>query len=207
MSQPVFEHRRSVGPLEPRSVERRVMLLSVVVPCKNEEEGIQETHRRLVAALELMGAQPAPPPEHEPRTYRELTSGGRNGAVWFEVIYVDDGSTDATASILCQLQASDSCVRVVRLSRNFGHQVAITAGLEHASGDAVVVIDADLQDPPEVIGEFVAKWMDGIDVVYGVRAERAGETAFKLLSAKLFYRFIGKLSDTAIPLDTGDFRL
>jgi len=95
----------------------------------------------------------------------------------------------------------------VRFSRNFGHQMAITAGLEHASGDAVVVIDADLQDPPEVIADFVAKWMDGFDVVYGVRTERQGETAFKLWTAKLFYRFIGKLSDTEIPLDTGDFRL
>jgi len=207
MSQPVFEHRRSVGPLEPRSVERRVMLLSVVVPCKNEEEGLQETHRRLVAALELIGAQPSPPPEHEPRMYREPTSGGRNGAVWFEVIYVDDGSTDGTASILRQLHAKDSCVRVVRLSRNFGHQVAITAGLEHAAGDAVVIIDADLQDPPEVIGDFLARWREGYDVAYGVRTDRPGETAFKLWTAKAFYRFINRLSDTRIPLDTGDFRL
>jgi len=95
----------------------------------------------------------------------------------------------------------------VRFSRNFGHQMAITAGIEHASGDAVVIIDADLQDPPEVILDFLDKWMDGYDVVYGVRTERNGESAFKLWTAKYFYRFIGKLSDTEIPLDTGDFRL
>ena len=96
---------------------------------------------------------------------------------------------------------------MVRFSRNFGHQVAITAGLEHTRGDAVVIIDGDLQDPPEVIREFVNKWMEGYDVVYGVRAEREGETPFKLWTAKLFYRCISRLSDTAIPVDTGDFRL
>jgi len=157
-------------------------MLSIVVPCFNEEDVLRETNRRLLAVL-----------EHLPQS--------------FEILYVDDGSSDRTPEILRELQAQDGRIRVLRFSRNFGHQMAITAGLEHASGDAVVVIDADLQDPPEVIAEFVAKWMDGSDVVYGVRAERAGETAFKLLSAKLFYRFIGKLSDTAIPLDTGDFRL
>ena len=125
----------------------------------------------------------------------------------FEILYVDDGSTDRTPEILRELQAEDERIRVVRFSRNFGHQMAITAGLEHASGDAVAIIDADLQDPPEVIADFVAKWMDGFEVVYGVRSERQGETAFKLWTAKLFYRLIGKLSDTEIPLDTGDFRL
>jgi len=136
------------------------------------------------------------------------SSGGQAAAsTCFEIIYVDDGSTDGTASVLRELQAEDSRVRVVRLSRNFGHQVAITAGLEHASGDAVVIIDADLQDPPEVIGEFVARWREGHDVVYGVRIDREGETAFKRWTAKAFYRFINRLSDTRIPLDTGDFRL
>ncbi|HET9178223.1 MAG TPA: glycosyltransferase family 2 protein [Terriglobia bacterium] len=183
------------------------MLLSVVVPCKNEEEGLQETHRRLVAALELIGAHPSSPPDSVPQTFGEPISAGRAGAVRFEVIYVDDGSTDGTASILRQLQARDRCVRVVRLSRNFGHQVAITAGLEHASGDAVVIIDADLQDPPEVIGDFLARWREGYDVVYGVRTDRPGETAFKLWTAKAFYRFINRLSETRIPLDTGDYRL
>jgi len=207
MSQPFFEQRRPHGPLEPRSARGRAVLLSAVVPCKNEEEGLEETHRRLVAALEVMGAQPSPRPQDGLQTCREPTSGGRPEAVWFEVIYVDDGSTDGTASILRQLQARDSCVRVVRLSRNFGHQVAITAGLEHAAGDAVVIIDADLQDPPEVIGEFLTRWREGYDVAYGVRTDRPGEKAFKLWTAKAFYRFINRLSDIRIPLDTGDFRL
>jgi dolichol-phosphate mannosyltransferase len=125
----------------------------------------------------------------------------------FEIIYVDDGSTDATPEVLRELQSYDSRVRVVRFSRNFGHQMAITAGLEHAAGDAVVIIDADLQDPPETIMDFFRKWQEGYDVVYGVRTEREGETAFKLWTAKLFYRFMTCLSDTPIPLDTGDFRL
>jgi dolichol-phosphate mannosyltransferase len=125
----------------------------------------------------------------------------------FEIIYVDDGSTDSTPDLLRQLQAQDSHVRVVRFSRNFGHQIAITAGLEHASGDAVAIIDADLQDPPEIIVEFLVKWLDGYDVVYGVRTERDGETPFKRWTAKFFYRFISRLSDTRIPRETGDFRL
>jgi glycosyltransferase involved in cell wall biosynthesis len=157
-------------------------MISIVVPCLNEEEVLRDTNRRLVAVLEQLPQK-------------------------FEILYVDDGSSDRTPEILGELQADDERIRVVRFSRNFGHQMAITAGLEHASGDAVAIIDADLQDPPEVIADFVAKWMDGFDVVYGVRREREGETAFKLWTAKLFYRLIGKLSNTEIPLDTGDFRL
>jgi glycosyltransferase involved in cell wall biosynthesis len=157
-------------------------MISIVVPCLNEEEVLRDTNRRLVAVLEQLPQK-------------------------FEILYVDDGSSDRTPEILGALQADDERIRVVRFSRNFGHQMAITAGLEHASGDAVAIIDADLQDPPEVIADFVAKWMDGFDVVYGVRREREGETAFKLWTAKLFYRLIGKLSDTEIPLDAGDFRL
>jgi polyisoprenyl-phosphate glycosyltransferase len=157
-------------------------LLSVVVPCFNEEEVLASTNARLITTLEQIPLK-------------------------FELIYVDDGSSDSTPDILRELAANNERVRVVRFSRNFGHQMAITAGLEHASGDAVVVIDADLQDPPEVIAEFVKKWMDGYDVAYGVRAERDGETAFKLWTAKMFYRCIDRLSDTRIPLDTGDFRL
>ena len=157
-------------------------VLSVAVPCFNEEEVLRETNRQLTASLERMPLR-------------------------FEIIYVDDGSTDSTPDILRELAAHDERVRVIRFSRNFGHQMAITAGLEHAAGDAVVVIDADLQDPPEVIPEFVQKWMDGYDVAYGVRAERNGETALKVWTAKLFYRCIDRLSDTRIPLDTGDFRL
>ena len=175
---------RPRGPLQliPTSSGERRMLLSIVVPCMNEQEVLRETHQRLVAVL-----QQAP--------------------LNFEIVYVDDGSTDSTPEVLRELQAQDTQVRVVRFSRNFGHQVAITAGLEHASGDAVVIIDADLQDPPEVVLEFLAKLLDGYDVVYGVRTERDGETAFKRWTARFFYRFISRLSDTRIPLDTGDFRL
>ncbi|MGA9997170.1 MAG: glycosyltransferase, partial [Pyrinomonadaceae bacterium] len=120
---------------------------------------------------------------------------------------VDDGSKDETTALLRQLQAEDGRVRALFLSRNFGHQVAVTAGLEHAAGDGVVLIDADLQDPPEVIAEMVARWRDGYDVVYGARAERTGETRFKLWTAKLFYRLMNRLSHIELPLDVGDFRL
>ena len=148
----------------------------------NEEAVLFGTHQRLAQVLQAAG-------------------------ISFELIYVDDGSTDTTPSILRALQQQDSHVRVIRFSRNFGHQIAITAGLEHAAGSAVVVIDADLQDPPEVIVEFLKKWEEGHEVVYGVRTERDGESAFKLWTAKIFYRLINRLSDTRIPLDTGDFRL
>ncbi|HVF56293.1 MAG TPA: glycosyltransferase family 2 protein [Pyrinomonadaceae bacterium] len=159
------------------------MFVSLVVPCYNEEAVIGETHRRLVAVLETVAG------------------------LRFEVIYVDDGSIDETPELLGQLHASDRRVRVVRLSRNFGHQVALSAGLEHASGDAVVVIDADLQDPPEVIPEMLARWRDGYEVVYGLRIDREGETAFKIWTAKIFYRLINRLSKVQIPADVGDFRL
>jgi glycosyltransferase involved in cell wall biosynthesis len=173
--------RRPIQMGTPVPAERK-LLLSAIVPCMNEQEVLKQTHAQLVAVL-------------------------TRAPVSFEIIYVDDGSTDSTAEILRELQRVDERVRVIRLSRNFGHQIAITAGLEHAAGSAMVLIDADLQDPPEVILEFLANWLDGYDVVYGVRAERQGETAFKLWSAKFFYRFISKLSDTRIPIDTGDFRL
>jgi len=158
------------------------VLLSVVVPCMNEAAGIQQTHRQLCGVLD-------------------------KASVNFEVIYVDDGSTDSTPELLRALQRGDTRVRALRLSRNFGHQLAITAGIEHSSGDAVIVIDGDLQDPPEVILEFLAKWFDGYDVVYGTRTERDGESHFKKWSAKAFYRFFSHMSDTRMPLDTGDFRL
>ncbi|MBZ5666387.1 MAG: glycosyltransferase family 2 protein [Acidobacteriia bacterium] len=161
---------------------RRDALLSVIVPCKNEEAVLRETHRRLVGVLQ------------------QLIAG-------FEIVYVDDGSTDSTFDLLREIQGTDSRVRIVQLSRNFGHQVAITAGLEHASGKAAVLIDADLQDPPEVIPMMVEQWRNGFDVVYGLRTERDGETLFKLWTAKAFYRLINHLSGIPIALDTGDFRL
>jgi dolichol-phosphate mannosyltransferase len=158
-------------------------VLSVVVPCYNEQLCLRATHERLSAAL------------------AELAD------IRYEIIYVDDGSRDATADLLRELHEADPHVTVVLLSRNFGHQLAVTAGLEHATGDAVVLIDADLQDPPEVIAEFVRYWRDGYEVVYGVRTEREGETRFKLWTAQMFYRLLNKLSDVPIPLDVGDFRL
>jgi polyisoprenyl-phosphate glycosyltransferase len=159
------------------------MLVSVIVPCYNEEQVIVETNRQLVATLAALD---------------DLD---------FEIVYVDDGSSDKTVDLLRAIQSTDKRTRVVRLARNFGHQLAVSAGLEHAAGDAVVIIDADLQDPPEVIPEMVARWRDGYHVVYGMRTDRPGETAFKLWTAKLFYRFINRLSKVQIPLDVGDFRL
>jgi polyisoprenyl-phosphate glycosyltransferase len=156
--------------------------ISVVIPCFNEEGTLRETHRRVGQTL----AQAS-------RAY--------------EIVYVDDGSSDGTPELLRAIHAEDPHVRVVYLSRNFGHQFAVTAGLAHARGDAVVIMDADLQDPPEVVLEMVERWRDGYEVVYGVRTDREGETRFKLLTARLFYRLINWLSDTEMPVDAGDFRL
>lgn len=161
-----------------------IPLVSLVIPVFCEEETIDEFHSRAKAALSSLA----------PR-YRH------------ELVYVNDGSSDRSLEHLCRIAANDPCVRVLDLSRNFGHQKAITAGIDHASGNAVVLIDADLQDPPEVVREMVAKWEEGFKVVYGQRKGRRGENRFKLLTAKLFYRFIGRLSETKLPLDTGDFRL
>lgn len=158
------------------------MFLSVIIPCYNEEAVIGETNRRLVNVIERFTPQ-------------------------FELIYVDDGSQDQTPNLLRQLQQSDSRIRAILLSRNFGHQMAVTAGLDNVRGNAVVLIDADLQDPPEVIEEMVYQWSQGYHVAYGVRTERIGETPFKRWTAKAFYRLINCLSDVPIPLDTGDFRL
>ena len=157
-------------------------LLSVIVPCFNEAEVIEHTHQRLSAALDAL--------THD-----------------FEIIYVDDGSRDRTAELLRDIQAHSPRAKVIRLSRNFGHQIAVSAGLQYARGQAVVLIDADLQDPPEVIGQMMEKWREGYHVVYGQRTERSGETKFKLWTARAFYRLINKLSEVPIPLDTGDFRL
>ena len=162
---------------------RTCTLLSVVVPCFNEEGVLPETHRRLIEVLEAV-------PAHA-----------------FELIYVDDGSRDATLDILRGFQQADPRVRVVVLSRNFGQQMALTAGLQNAAGEAVVVIDADLQDPPEVIIEMLDRWRQGVDVAYGTRTERKGDTAFKRGTAYVFYRLLNLLADIDIPLDAGEFRL
>jgi polyisoprenyl-phosphate glycosyltransferase len=159
---------------------RELALLSVVAPMYDEEGSARAFYDRVVAAL---------------------------GDLPFELVLVDDGSTDRTTEIVRELAAADERVKVVRLSRNFGHQPALTAGLDHARGDAVVMIDADLQDPPELIGEMVERWRAGSDVVYAVREARAGETRFKLTSARWFYRLFRRLATVDLTPDSGDFRL
>lgn len=166
-----------------RPSAHRGSLLSVVVPCLDEEAVVAETYAQLRTAI------------------------GRIEAIDLEIVFVDDGSQDGTLALLRDIQRNDSGVRVIALSRNFGHQIAVSAGLAESRGDAVVVIDADLQDPPNVIVEMVDRWRDGVDVAYGVRSERSGETIFKRWTAKAFYRLIAKISDVDIPLDAGDFRL
>jgi glycosyltransferase involved in cell wall biosynthesis len=160
------------------------MLISVIIPCYNEMAVLPETHRRLAEVADRL-----------------------NHVGTFEFIFVDDGSKDETSRVLHELTLADARVRGLRLSRNFGQQIATTAGLEHAAGDAVVIMDADLQDPPELIETMIARWQEGYHVAYAQRTERTGETAFKLWSAKLFYRFVQSISRAPIPSDTGDFRL
>jgi glycosyltransferase involved in cell wall biosynthesis len=160
------------------------MLISIIIPCYNEVAVLPEAHRRLAELAD------------------RLQSAGT-----FEFIFVDDGSRDETSRLLYELARADPRVRGLRLSRNFGQQIATTAGLEHAAGDAVVIIDADLQDPPELIETMIARWQEGYHVAYAQRTERTGETAFKLWSAKVFYRLVQGISPAAIPSDTGDFRL
>ncbi|AHE97809.1 glycosyltransferase family 2 protein [Thioalkalivibrio paradoxus] len=157
-------------------------LLSVIVPAYNEEEAIEEFHRRLAPVLAALDCDA-------------------------EIVFVNDGSSDATLDILHRLSEEDSRVTVLNLSRNFGKERAMSAGLDYAHGDAVAVIDADLQDPPEVIPELVAGWREGYDVVYAQRTRRHGESWFKRATAGAFYRVIQQLSRVHIPHDTGDFRL
>jgi polyisoprenyl-phosphate glycosyltransferase len=156
--------------------------LSVVVPVYNENAVLCEFHRRLGAVMEALS----------PRV---------------EIIYVDDGSRDGSGELLAKLHAEDARVAVIELSRNFGKEIAMTAGLDHAGGDAVIVIDSDLQDPPELISEMVRAWQEGADVVLMRRASRAQESWFKKATANAFYRVIGRLSEIDIPENVGDFRL
>jgi len=161
-------------------MDRTLQLLSVVAPMYDEEALVTTFHARVCAALE---------------------------GVPFELVLVDDGSTDATPRLLAELAARDPRVRVIELSRNFGHQTALTAGLDHARGDAVVMLDADLQDPPELIPAMLEHWRRGTDVVYAVRRRRDGETRFKLTTARWFYKLFSVLGDVALEPDSGDFRL
>lgn len=156
--------------------------LSVVAPVYNEEAILHELYRRTRETLDALG----------------LT---------WELILVNDGSVDRSLEIMQELHEKDPRVCVINFSRNFGHQIAITAGTDYARGDAVVIIDADLQDPPGLIAEMVEKWREGYEVVYAVRKQRKGESWFKLFTARLFYRLINRITGFQIPLDTGDFRL
>lgn len=145
--------------------------------------------------------------ENLPELYRRVSGVMQSTRKTWELILVDDGSTDGSTELIRELAKKDKHIRPVIFARNFGHQIAITAGWDYARGDAVIVIDADLQDPPELILEMAKKWQEGYEVVYAVRAEREGESWFKLWTASLFYRIIYRITDVKIPLDTGDFRL
>nr|BAL44390.1 glycosyl transferase family protein [uncultured bacterium]BAL56588.1 glycosyl transferase family protein [uncultured Chloroflexota bacterium] len=160
----------------------REIRYSLVVPVYNEIESLSELYRRVREVMDGLG---------EP----------------WELILVDDGSSDGSTERIRQMSREDARVRPVIFARNFGHQLAVTAGLDYARGQAVIIMDADLQDPPEVIPQLIERWREGYEVVYAVRAEREGETWFKKVTASLFYRLIYRIADIKIPLDTGDFRL
>ena len=156
--------------------------VSIVAPVYNEEPILHELYRRISETMDAIGED-------------------------WELVLINDGSFDRSFEVMRELHEADGRVRLVNFSRNFGHQLAITAGLDYAEGDAVVIIDADLQDPPSVIAEMVKKWREGYEVVYAVRSQRKGETWFKLFTASLFYRVINGITGVNIPVDTGDFRL
>ncbi len=156
--------------------------ISILAPVYNEEEALPVLYDRISATLDAIG---------EP----------------WELVLVNDGSWDRSLEIMRELHEKDERVRIVNFSRNFGHQIAITAGTDYAQGQAVIIIDADLQDPPSLFAEMIAKWREGYEVVYAVRKERKGESKFKLWTASLFYRLINSITGVDIPLDTGDFRL
>lgn len=158
------------------------MRLSIVIPLLNEEANLALLHQRLCAVMDKLGCQR-------------------------QIIFVDDGSTDQSARIIGELAGKDPTVMGIEFSRNFGHEAASTAGLDHADGDAVVLMDADLQDPPELIEQLVARWREGFDVVYAVRRDRESESLFKRCTAWAFYRILNLMSEVEIPRDTGDYRL
>lgn len=158
-------------------------VLSIVAPIYNEAGNIRELHRRIAGVMEQAG-------------------------VSWELVLVNDGSSDGSADLIREVYEDDpEHVRAIHFARNFGHSAAVTAGMDYAAGDAVVLIDADLQDPPEVILDLMEKWREGYEVVYAIRAKREGETWFKTFTASAFYRILSSITDVRIPLDTGDFRL
>jgi dolichol-phosphate mannosyltransferase len=156
--------------------------ITIVAPVYNEAETLPELYQRVREVME------------------------QAGDTW-ELVLVDDGSLDGSGDLILELSKKDPRVRPVVFARNFGHQIAVTAGLDYSRGQAVVIIDSDLQDPPEVVLLMIDKWREGYEVVYGVRTDREGESWFKLMTASLFYRLIYRITDVNIPLDTGDFRL
>ncbi|MBN2165255.1 MAG: glycosyltransferase family 2 protein [Marinilabiliaceae bacterium] len=159
------------------------MHISIIIPCYNEELVILETYKKLTDEIKKLNEK-------------------------YELIFINDGSNDSTLSILKEIATKDNLVKIINLSRNFGHQNAVTAGINNCNGDIAVIIDADLQDPPSAIPLMIEKMQsESANVVYGVRKDREGETWIKLLTAKIFYRLLNKLSDVSFPLDTGDFRI
>lgn len=169
-----------MNPTDQPNAERRLGLLSVVAPVFDEEDVLEEFVRRTLAAL---------------------------AGLEFELILVDDGSSDRSPRLLAALADGDRRIQVITLSRNFGHQAALTAGLDHARGDATVMIDADLQDPPELIPDLIERWREGADVVFAVRRTRSGESRRKLLTARWFYSLFSRLTEIELTSDSGDFRL
>jgi dolichol-phosphate mannosyltransferase len=157
-------------------------VISIVAPIYNEKENLPVLYQRISTIMDATGES-------------------------WELLLVDDGSRDGSTDIIRSLADQDPRVCKIIFARNFGHQIAVTAGMDYSRGDAVVIIDADLQDPPELIIDMIAKWREGYQVVYAIRAEREGETWFKTFTASLFYRLIARITDVDIPLDTGDFRL
>lgn len=155
---------------------------SIVVPVFNEEEVVEESYKRLKEVMDITGEK-------------------------YEIIFVNDGCRDKTPEILKSICEKDKNLKVINFSRNFGHQIAISAGMDYTNGQAIVIIDADLQDPPEVIPKMIEKWKEGYDVVYGKRTKRRGESIFKRLTAAVFYRFLCMMTNVTIPVDVGDFRL
>lgn len=174
----------SVQPVEPAAADDSAPrpVYSIVAPVFNEEETVPHFYREVVAVMEELG---------EP----------------FELVLINDGSRDGSYRVMRDIHNRDPRVRVVDFSRNFGHQIAISAGLDHARGQCVVIIDSDLQDPPTVIPELIERWKEGAEVVYAQRRRRSGETRFKLVTASIFYRIIGNITSVNIPSNTGDFRL
>ncbi len=171
---------RKVEEMSEQTIDRPIY--SIIAPVFNEEETLPHFYQRVIQVMEGVGEA-------------------------FEIVLINDGSRDGSYAIMQKLHASDARVRIIDFSRNFGHQLAISAGLDHARGKAVIIIDSDLQDPPEVIPELIAQWKNGAEVVYAQRSRRKGETHFKRLTAAAFYRLITRLTSVNIPRDTGDFRL